>query len=631
MRVVDRRPVAGAPTSEAVAGATPPTDPRGRARARRRLPLLVAAIASLALLAFAPGALASTLTYANGTLTYQATPPSGDTQTDVAFGQSNATASSVEVRTFDSDPITGSVPANCTSTPTSSGSDTSDYTCTGVSSVVANAASGVAASFSGLGDQYRATPVINPLTVPITENGSSKADNLVGGDGNDTINGNGGNDYNLDGGPGSDTINGDTGNVTIYGDGENYGYGYSGAAVPGGDNDVINAGSGDVTIYPSNGTNKITGGSGVDQVIYYDQFQIPSGTSAPASYAAAPVTVDLSGKADSGYAGNNSTITGVQDASVQDLVDCTQFDPSGSSATCATGNATISGGSQPGILSGGGGNDTINAGIGGDFIFGGLGNNTVNAVNGYPDRVDCGGTGTANVDQFDSVYRCTTVNRSTAANIGLAAQDPTVTWTAPAQNAKLHYGQPTTLSATVTPSTHPIAQVVFYVGQRVVCTVKTAPYQCSYTPAKQDIGNVTLIAVAQDTSGLTGTSTRSVNVNPYNGALQLKGSRLTVRKGKVSAKFKCNSSLPCVFRFSIVIHGKLAKSHKTATIVFTKSSTGIKTIKAGRTVTETAGVTKAALTILEHARGHSIKGKLSTRPRTPQAGIISIVTLVLKR
>jgi hypothetical protein len=584
---------------------------------RRRLPLLAAATAALMLMAFAPSAFASTLSFSNGTLTYQA---SNGSHTSVTFGQSTANPADVEVRTYDNDPITAA-PGNCTSTPpTSTGqsSPTSDYTCTGVTSITANAGD-TAASISGAGDAYSGvTPTTNPLTVPITENGSPQSDYLIGGNANDTLNGGAGDDY-LDGGPGNDTLNGGAGNDYLYGDSGN---GSTQTASPFGNNDVLSGGDGNDTLYPSNGTNYVSGGSGIDTVSYPDNAYVPPTGSGNGSYVATPVTVDLNGQADSGYSGNNTTIApDVEDATVSDSASCT---PGNGYASCAYGNATMIGNSGPNSLSGGSGDDTITGGGGADFLSGNGGNNTMNAVDGFPDRVDCGGTGTANVDQLDSVFNCTTVNRTQV------AVDPTVSWVTPPENARLSYGRATTLQVNVTPATGPITQVLFYVGERMVCDVKAAPYACSYTPTKADIGKDTLRAVAYDSGGYSGTATRSVYVSAYNGRLLLKSTRLKVHNGKVFVKFECASTQSCTFRFSIVIHARLANSNKTATLVFTKSRTTLKTIRAGKTVTVTAGVNSAALSVLKRASGHKIAGKLSTRPRSAQTGIVKIVKLILK-
>jgi Ca2+-binding RTX toxin-like protein len=177
----------------------------------------------------------------------------------------------------------------------------------------------------------------------------------------------------------------------------------------------------------------------------------------------------------------------------------------------------LTGDSGPNALAGGSGDDTITGGGGADFLSGNLGNNTINAADGFPDRVDCGGTGTANVDQLDSVVACTKVNTTTLANTGLITQDkaPAISWASPKQNAKVSPSKSNTFQVNATAGDHPITQVIFYVGQRTACIVKAAPYKCAYHATGQDIGKDTLIAIASDSIGLTGTTTRAVTVSQF--------------------------------------------------------------------------------------------------------------------
>jgi hypothetical protein len=265
----------------------------------------------------------------------------------------------------------------------------------------------------------------------------------------------------------------------------------------------------------SNGTDQVSGGAGVDQVVYFDNI----GTST--AIVAAPVNVSLDGLPNDGYAGNNSNIaTDVEDVAVEDGTDCTNANLV---LPCAFGNAVISGDSAPNSLSGGSGNDTITGGGGGDFMSGNAGSNTLNGVNGFPDRVDCGGTGTANVDQLDTVLDCTTTNTTKLTNTGLIIQPkaPTISWSTPNANAKISPSRSNTFRANVTPSTNPITgtslitQVVFYAGQRMLCVDKTAPYSCAYHAIGSDVGKQTLIAIATDSTGLTATTTRGVTVSRF--------------------------------------------------------------------------------------------------------------------
>jgi hypothetical protein len=156
-------------------------------------------------------------------------------------------------------------------------------------------------------------------------------------------------------------------------------------------------------------------------------------------------------------------------------------------------------------------------------MSGNLGNNTLNGVNGFADRVDCGGTGTANVHQLDTVLDCTATNLTELTNTGLIiqAKAPTISWSSPKANAKISPSKSNTFGVNTTTGTNPITQVVFYAGQRMLCVDKTAPYSCAYHAIGSDVGKETLIAITTDSTGLTGTATRGVTVS------QFKPSKLT--------------------------------------------------------------------------------------------------------
>jgi hypothetical protein len=438
----------------------------------------------------APGASAATLSVSSGALTYSA---AGTARVTVAFGE--PAPQTVEVRTFDSDVITGTIPG-CTAAGSLPSDVTSDYTCSPVTSVTGNGGP-FADSLSAQGD------VTSPAVPAIAD----IATTLDGGAGNDflsagtpgTILDGGPGDDQLAGGPGNDTLTGDAGDDTLSG---------------GGGNDTLSGGDGNDALFPSNGTEVVSGGAGVDQVSYTDNVFVPGSGGAPDSFAATPVNVSLDGVANDGYAGNNSNVgTDVEDVAVQDDANCAQAAPT----PCANGSATLTGDSGPNALAGGSGDDTITGGGGADFLSGNLGNNTINAADGFPDRVDCGGTGTANVDQLDSAVDCTQVNTTTLANTGLLTQDkaPAVSWASPKQNAKVSPSKSNTFQVNATPGDHPITQVIFYVGQRTACIVKAAPYKCAYHATGQDIGKDTLIAIASDSIGLTATTTRAVTVSQF--------------------------------------------------------------------------------------------------------------------
>lgn len=89
---------------------------------------------------------------------------------------------------------------------------------------------------------------------------------------------------------------------------------------------------------------------------------------------------------------------------------------------------------------------------------------------------------------------------------------PTVAFTKPASGAHLK-GRPT-LAADAADD-RGVASVRFLAGTRVVCTDTTAPYSCAYKLRAGDVGRTTLVAIATDTAGQTGTALRSVRVNRF--------------------------------------------------------------------------------------------------------------------
>jgi Ca2+-binding RTX toxin-like protein len=496
-----------------------------RARLRPRTLAIFGGVLAAALI-WAPGAFASTLTSSGGALTFSAGSPSS--ANDVAFGEPSA--GTVDVRTYDSDAIT-SAPSNCTSTTPTTNNTTSDYSCTGVTSVTANGgdgANGVGDNITAQGDS-RSAPADPPLSdIPTTLNGGSGNDSLEGGNANDTLNGgagddflygragddtlNGGdgNDY-LDGGPGNDTLNGGAGQDELHGDASTD---FFTVGTPPSDNDVLNGGDDNDTLFPSRGTNQVSGGAGVDQVIYNDN--VNTATFPTFTIVPTPVAVSLDDQANDGFAGNNSNVhSDVEDVSVQDGWSCKNTFFTTSPNSCGGyGAATLTGSNGDNALSGGSGNDNITGGGGADFLSGNDGNDTLNAVDGISDRVDCGlGADTANVDQFDQVFNCETVNLT---QLKSAFQDnpPTITWVAPADNSKMSTKTPNTLQVNATDD-HGVAQVIFYDGERTLCIVKTAPYTCSYKPVDTDLGKNTLIAVAVDTAGQSASALRQVTVPQF--------------------------------------------------------------------------------------------------------------------
>jgi hypothetical protein len=89
---------------------------------------------------------------------------------------------------------------------------------------------------------------------------------------------------------------------------------------------------------------------------------------------------------------------------------------------------------------------------------------------------------------------------------------PTVSFTSPAAGARLR-GTPV-LRATASDD-RGVASVRFLAGDRVICTDTAAPYDCRYRLTAEDVGRTTLVAVAGDGAGQTGTALRNVTVRRF--------------------------------------------------------------------------------------------------------------------
>lgn len=117
------------------------------------------------------------------------------------------------------------------------------------------------------------------------------------------------------------------------------------------------------------------------------------------------------------------------------------------------------------------------------------------------------------------------------------------------------------------------------------------------------------------------------------GRLLLNGATLPVSASKHTLKvtFKCQSSLPCKGKFSVVIRHKLAHPKKYATIVVTDGRTTGFSIAPGAKKTITVGARAAAIAVLQKAKSHAVQARLSSYPRTGQHALIHTVELKLTR
>jgi Ca2+-binding RTX toxin-like protein len=271
-----------------------------------------------------------------------------------------------------------------------------------------------------------------PDSMPITIDGKGGDDaikdaydgeagrTLLGGAGNDAIEGYGGPDV-LDGGDGNDTVDGGIGN------------------------DEVHGGAGDDVLwgdhYKSPGADLLDGGPGTDQI---DEWTIPSGDTHPQP------TVTLDGIADDGRPGEGDNVLSVEKLTFHvnatfvgtdaaETVDVLNVDEGASNLDGGGGNDVlkaydlndvVNGGAGDDAVEGGLGNDTVTGGPGKDMIMGDssaahcsylgsckipFGNDTIHAQDGEADQVDCGiGTDVAYVDAIDTVNNCETLTTAGA-------------------------------------------------------------------------------------------------------------------------------------------------------------------------------------------------------------------------
>lgn len=177
--------------------------------------------------------------------------------------------------------------------------------------------------------------------------------NATGDSGNNTINGNSG-DNVLDGAVGNDTLNGNDGNDTLLG---------------GAGSDSLNGSSGNDVLDGGIGADSMAGGAG-DDTYYVDD--------------AGDVVVENAGEGnDTIY--SSVSLTAAQTAGVEQVI------LTGNGNINVTGDAgdnTLTGNSGNNVLDGGAGNDTFFGGAGNDTILGGTGDDTVSGYNLATDGAD---------------------------------------------------------------------------------------------------------------------------------------------------------------------------------------------------------------------------------------------------
>jgi hypothetical protein len=131
------------------------------------------------------------------------------------------------------------------------------------------------------------------------------------------------------------------------------------------------------------------------------------------------------------------------------------------------------------------------------------------------------------------------------------------------------------------------------------------------------------------TTNVTAPGSNTITTPPIKvtGSLVLVSTSLSVSNGKVSVKFMCKSNVTCIGTFTIEKRVKVAHTSAFGPLVCTKPLTTAYRIPAGATQTIKAGVTPGCLKLLDNAKNQTITGKLSSGPRSGQAGVIKKVTM----
>ncbi len=325
--------------------------------------------------------------------------------------------------------IDGSAPEITIATPASGASYrkgssvTADFTCadagSGIASCAGTVASGAAISTATTGTRTFtvsatdnvARTATKTVTYTVTDPcvGPAPPGAIVGGSGNDTINGTPGNDviYDLrgnnkiDGKGGDDTICTGSGNDKITAGGGND------IVIDTGGNNTIDAGAGDNEVMTRTGNDKVTTGPGNDTVsdtggnntidAGAGDNRVTSGTgndkitTGPGNDTVTDTGGNNAIEAGAGDnrvtsgTGNDTITTGGGNDIVSDSGGNNSVDVGGGrdTVTTGTGNDAIEGGAQDDTIDAGNGNNTVNGSDGNDRIRTGSGNDKVDGGNGY--------------------------------------------------------------------------------------------------------------------------------------------------------------------------------------------------------------------------------------------------------
>jgi len=198
--------------------------------------------------------------------------------------------------------------------------------------------------------------------------GGSGDDSLFSDVGADTLDGGAGADT-LDDGPGNDVLNGGDGDDQYFGD-------------DGGGNDLISGDGGNDLIRASgavDGADTLTGGSGQD-IVVYNEFDQDSQTIAARTSS---VAASLDGLSNDGSAGEQDNVSADVETVIGGLnADTLVGGPGAEILDGSEGSDTIQGQAGEDLLQGGAGDDNLDGGSGSDIFRGGVGTDAAR----YDDR-----------------------------------------------------------------------------------------------------------------------------------------------------------------------------------------------------------------------------------------------------
>jgi Ca2+-binding RTX toxin-like protein len=414
-------------------------------RRASRLVLLLAALATGAVLLAAGPASAATISYsagvpAGGTVLYSADPGEA-LDTDVGFqaGCAESEGTSYDCVSFYGDTVSSMPSGYCEA---QSGGVVWCVLDLDHSGVKVNGGDGDD-SVSVLESDLGGFPATAGYAIAIE--GGAGNDRLDGGSGPEVIHGGAGADT-VAGRGGSDALYGDEGDDTLYGDGM-----ANGNEGLGGGDDQLHGGPGDDTLTGDTndaaaaiGHDLLDGGPGTDTVKNdWYRFDGAGNDEDP------PPTVTFDGVANDGRPGENDNVVGVErieSGSPAGPAPATFVGGEGPDTfmllftngvvEARGGNDTIAGSDYADRIDGGAGDDQLSGGFGDDAIVGGpghdviegdrhadceygpvygtctigSGDDTIYAQDGEADKIDCGpGADTAYVDAIDSVANCENV------------------------------------------------------------------------------------------------------------------------------------------------------------------------------------------------------------------------------